>query len=34
MRHQRRIIAESIKAKTFAHVAVDRHAHSRDPSWW
>jgi hypothetical protein len=27
MRHQRRIVAEPIKPETFAHIAVDRHAH-------
>jgi hypothetical protein len=27
MRHQRGIVAKPIKAKPFAHIAVDRHAH-------
>jgi hypothetical protein len=34
MRHQRGVIAEPIKPETFAHIAVDGHAHSRDPSCW
>jgi hypothetical protein len=27
VRHQRGIVAEPIKPETFAHIAVDRHAH-------
>jgi hypothetical protein len=27
MRHQRRVVAHTIKAETFAHVAIDGHAH-------
>jgi len=31
MRHQSGVIAEPIKAETFAHIAVDHHRNCRNP---